>query len=191
MQNHFKKHFLESAALKTKMAETLPVFLEKAACCLWQTLQNGNKVLICGNGGSAADAQHFAAELVGRFEKERKALPALALTTDSSNLTAIANDYAFDQIFARQVAALGNAHDCLIAISTSGNSNNVFLAIEQAHAQNMRVIALTGRNGGKIAQILKPDDDVLLNVAHTRTAHIQEVHITIIHALCANIDSHF
>ena len=191
MQNHFKKHFLESAALKTKMAETLPVFLEKAACWLWQTLQNGNKVLICGNGGSAADAQHFAAELVGRFEKERKALPALALTTDSSNLTAIANDYAFDQIFARQVAALGNAQDCLIALSTSGNSNNVFLAIEQAHAQNMRVIALTGRNGGKIAQILKPDDDVLLNVAHTRTAHIQEVHITIIHALCANIDSHF
>ncbi len=186
----FQEHFLESARLKEEMAQTLPAVLKKAGAILVQTLKNGNKILSCGNGGSAADAQHFAAELVGRFEKERIALPAVALTTDSSNLTAIANDYDFENIFARQVLALGNAGDCLLAISTSGNSKNVVLAMEKAHQKGMSVIALTGRDGGEMAKIVK-ESDVLINVLHSRTARIQEVHITALHALCAFVDKHF
>ena len=183
-------HFLESAALKTQMAEALAVPLHDAAMLIVAALKNGNKVLACGNGGSAADSQHFAAELVGRFEKERVALPAIALTTDSSILTAVANDYAFDEIFARQVLALGNSGDILLAISTSGNSPNVLKAIEVAHAKNMAVIALTGKNGGKISEVLN-NNDILLNVSHSRTARIQEVHLTIIHALCGSVDFSF
>lgn len=183
-------HFLESAALKTQMAEALAVPLHDAAMLIVAALKNGNKVLACGNGGSAADSQHFAAELVGRFETERVALPAIALTTDSSILTAVANDYAFDEVFARQVLALGNSGDILLAISTSGNSPNVLKAIEVAHAKNMAVIALTGKNGGKIAEVLN-NNDILLNVSHSRTARIQEVHLTIIHALCGSVDFSF
>lgn len=183
-------HFLESAALKTQMAQTLAMPLQDASALLVVALKNGNKVLACGNGGSAADSQHFAAELVGRFEKERVALPAIALTTDSSILTAVANDYAFEDVFARQVLALGNSGDVLLAISTSGNSNNVLNAIEAAHTKNINVIALTGKNGGKIAEVLTKKD-ILLNVSHSRTARIQEVHLTIIHALCDSVDLSF
>lgn len=185
-----REHFLESAALKTQMAQTLAVPLQDASALLVVALKNGNKVLACGNGGSAADSQHFAAELVGRFEKERVALPAIALTTDSSILTAVANDYAFEDVFARQVLALGNSGDVLLAISTSGNSKNVLKAIEAAHTKNINVIALTGKNGGKIAEVLTKKD-ILLNVSHSRTARIQEVHLTIIHALCDSVDLSF
>ena len=153
-----------------------------------QCLMNDGKILACGNGGSAADAQHFAAEMTGRFEKERMELAAVALTTDTSALTAIGNDYGFDHVFSKQVRALGRPGDVLIGISTSGNSANIITAIEAAHERDMRVIAFTGRDGGKIAAMLK-DNDILLNVPHPRTARIQEVHILLIHALCDCIDT--
>jgi D-sedoheptulose 7-phosphate isomerase len=152
-----------------------------------QSLINGGKILACGNGGSAADAQHFAADLVGRFERERPELAAVSLVADSSALTAIANDYGFDQVFAKQVRGLGQAGDVLLAISTSGNSANVIAAIEAAHQRDMQVVALTGKGGGKIAALLR-DGDVHLCVPHDRTARIQEVHILTIHCLCDGID---
>src|SRR5574343_229655 len=155
---------------------------------LTQSLLNGGKILACRNGGSAADAQHFAAELVGRFEAERGELAAIALTTDSSILTAVANDYAFSQIFARQVRALGHAGDVLLAISTSGNSGNVIEAIQAAQDADMRIIALTGKGGGRIGEMLG-DDDIHLCVPAERTARIQETHLLIIHCLCDGIDS--
>ena len=145
------------------------------------------RILACGNGGSAADAQHFAAELVGRFERERPELPAIALTTDTSLLTAVANDYSFEQVFAKQVRALGRKGDVLLAISTSGNSANVIAAIEAAHEREMHVVALTGKGGGRIGELLG-DGDVHLCVPHTRTARIQEVHLLTIHCLCDAID---
>ncbi|HEX5514965.1 MAG TPA: phosphoheptose isomerase, partial [Gammaproteobacteria bacterium] len=150
---------------------------------------SGGKVLACGNGGSAADAQHFSAEFVGRFERERPELGAIALTTDSSILTAIANDYDFERIFSKQVRALGQAGDVLLAISTSGNSENVVAAIEAAHERGVRVVALTGREGGAIAGILAPAD-VEIRVPSMVTARIQEVHLLVIHCLCDLIDQH-
>jgi len=146
------------------------------------------KLLSCGNGGSAADAQHFAAEMVGRFERERPELPAIALTTDSSILTAIANDYDFSQVFAKQVRALGRAGDVLLAISTSGNSANVCAAISAALEREMRIIALTGKGGGRISELLGPDD-VHICVPHSTTTRIQEVHLLAIHCLCDAIDA--
>ena len=160
----------------------------QAAELMLQCLMNDGKILACGNGGSAADAQHFAAEMTGRFEKERMELAAVALTTDTSALTAIGNDYGFEQVFSKQVRALGRAGDILVGISTSGNSANVIEAIKAAHERDMNVIALTGRDGGRIASLLK-DSDILLNVPHQRTARIQEIHILLIHALCDCIDS--
>ena len=154
---------------------------------MFAALVNDGKVLACGNGGSAADAQHFAAELVGRFEMERMGLAGIALTTDTSALTAIANDYDFNRVFSKQVEALGRSGDVLLAISTSGNSANIIAAIEAAHEHDMRVVALTGKDGGQIAHILQ-DQDILLNVAHQRTARIQEIHILLIHAICDGID---
>jgi D-sedoheptulose 7-phosphate isomerase len=151
------------------------------------SVTSGGKVLACGNGGSAADAQHFSAEFVGRFERERPELGAIALTTDSSILTAIANDYDFNAIFSRQVRALGQAGDVLLAISTSGNSANVLAAIEAAHQRDMVVVALTGRAGGKMAQVLR-DTDVHICVPHERTARIQEVHILVLHCICDGVD---
>jgi D-sedoheptulose 7-phosphate isomerase len=145
------------------------------------------RILACGNGGSAADAQHFAAEMVGRFERERPELPAIALTVDSSILTAVANDYSFDQVFAKQVRALGRKGDVLLAFSTSGNSSNVVAAIDAAREREMHVVALTGKGGGRIGELLG-EGDVHVCVPHDRTARIQEVHLTILHCLCDAID---
>lgn len=180
-------HFLESIELKQQCMDELSPAVAVAAEILVACLMHEGKILACGNGGSAADAQHFAAEMVGRFEKERPGLAALSLATDSSALTAIGNDYDFDLVFSKQVRALGHQGDILLAISTSGNSANVIEAIYAAHERGMRVIALTGKDGGQIAQILGADD-LELRVPSERTARIQEVHILLIHALCDAID---
>jgi len=182
------EQFDESIRLKQLAAETLAQPIASAIELLASSLSEGHRLLICGNGGSAADAQHLAAELIGRFERERPALPAIALTTDSSILTALSNDYRFDEVFARQVRGLGGPGDLLLAISTSGNSVNILRAIEAAHEREMGVIALTGQGGGRIATQLR-ESDLLLAVPHTRTARIQEVHLLILHCLCDGVDA--
>ena len=154
---------------------------------MFTALSNGNKILACGNGGSAADCQHFAAELVGRFERERLPLPALALTTDTSILTAVGNDYGFREVYAKQVQAFGQSGDVLLALSTSGNSANVVAAIEAAVERDMRIIALTGKGGGVMGELMS-EADVHICVPHDRTARIQEVHALTIHILCDGID---
>ncbi len=179
--------FNESAELKIQAASLLAQPIAEAVDLMFGALANGSRILACGNGGSAADCQHFAAELVGRFERERLPLPAMALSTDSSILTAIGNDYGFADIFAKQVQAFGQAGDVLLAISTSGNSANVLAAIESALERDMRVVALTGKGGGAIARLLT-DADVHICVPHDRTARIQEVHLLIVHCLCDGID---
>lgn len=181
-------HFQESADLKLRAAELLEQPIAKAIEILFTALSNGNKIMSCGNGGSAADCQHFSAELVGRFERERLPLPAMALTTDSSILTAVGNDYSYEEVFAKQVMAFGQAGDVLLAISTSGNSANVIKAVEAALERDMRVVALTGKNGGKIATMLG-EQDVNVCVPHDRTARIQEVHLLAIHCICDGIDN--
>ena len=180
-------HFNDSAATKQKAVEVMVAPLSSAVETLVNSLTNGGKILACGNGGSAGDCQHFAAELVGRFERERPGLAAIALTTDTSAITAIGNDYSYDEIFSKQVHALGQPGDVLLAISTSGNSRNVIKAIEAAHDRDMTVIALTGKGGGKMAGLLR-DNDIHLCVPHDKTARIQEVHILAIHCLCDGID---
>lgn len=180
-------HFQESADLKMKSAPALAQPISQAIELMFGALSNGNKILACGNGGSAADCQHFAAELVGRFERERFPLPAIALTTDTSILTAVGNDYSFKEIFSKQVQAFGQAGDILLAFSTSGNSGNILAAIEVAHERDMRVVALTGKGGGKIGKILT-DADVHICVPHDRTARIQEVHLVSLHCICDGID---
>ncbi len=182
-----RKHFDDSIAIKQTAREVLAQPISDAAQRLAHTLAEGGKILVCGNGGSAADAQHFAAELVGRFERERPALPAIALTTDTSALTAIGNDYGFDRVFARQVDALAQRGDCLVALSTSGRSPNVLLAVEAAQARGAWVLALTGRDGGPIATTLT-DADIELRVPSEVTARIQEVHILALHCLCSAVD---
>lgn len=181
-------HFKESADLKMQIAKTLAQPISDAVDLMFSTLSQGNKILACGNGGSAADCQHFAAELVGRFEKERLPLPAIALTTDTSIITAIGNDYSFQDIFTKQVQAFGQPGDILLAISTSGNSSNVIEAIKAAKERDIAIIALTGRDGGKITHLLS-DPDVHICVPHTRTARIQEVHLLVIHCICDCIDA--
>jgi D-sedoheptulose 7-phosphate isomerase len=170
------------------MAETLPADIARAGEALAQALKSGRKVLACGNGGSAADSQHFAAELVGRFERERPGLAGIALTTDSSALTAIANDYSFDRVFAKQVEALGQPGDFLLGISTSGNSKNVVEAVRAAQSRGMSVIALTGRDGGEIGRMMRPGD-FHLNVSHPRTMRVQEIHLLVVHCLCEVVDN--
>lgn len=181
------EHFKQATELLIECQEILPNQIIKAASTIIQALMNDRKVISCGNGGSAADSQHFSAELVGRFEQERMGLAAISLTTDTSIITAIANDYEFELIFSKQIAAIGKQGDILLAISTSGNSPNIIEAINIAHEKEITVIALTGRDGGKIAELLNVDD-ILLNVPHQRTARIQEVHTLIIHAICDSID---
>lgn len=188
LQQRIQQHFIDSADLKYQAAPLLSQPIADAVQALLACVTSGGKVLSCGNGGSAADAQHFSAEFVGRFERERPELAAIALTTDSSILTAVANDYDFTQIFSRQVRALGQPGDVLLAISTSGNSANVLAAIEAAHARDMVVIGLSGHGGGKMAQALR-DTDVHICVPHERTARIQEVHLLTLHCLCDAVDT--
>lgn len=184
------RQFNESAQVKLDVVEVLAAPIAQAIEVMVQCLLGNGKIMACGNGGSAADAQHFAAELINRFEMERPPLAAIALTTDSSTLTSIANDYRYDEVFSKQVRALGQAKDVLLAISTSGNSANVIEAIRAAHEREVNVVALTGRDGGKIAEVLG-DGDVHLCVpeyATARTARIQEVHLLVLHCLCDGID---
>lgn len=185
--DRIKQHFNDSVQLKILTVETLADTIAAAGRLLAQSLLNNQKILICGNGGSAADSQHFAAELVNRYETERPALPAIALTTDTSSLTSIANDYSFNEIFSKQIKALGQPGDILFAISTSGNSRNVVEAIHTAHDRKLNVIALTGKDGGEIAGVLEPND-LELRVPGNITARIQETHLLIIHCLCDLID---
>lgn len=185
--NRISENFSESAHLKLQSMDALAGPIPAAAERMVQCLRSDGKILSCGNGGSAADAQHFSAELLNRFEMERPGLAAFALTTDSSTLTSIANDYDFDQIFSKQVRALGHADDLLLAISTSGNSRNVIAAIHAAHECQVGVIALTGKAGGKIGEILAPSD-IHICVPANNTARIQEVHLLTLHCLCDAID---
>ncbi|MEZ5491372.1 MAG: phosphoheptose isomerase [Gammaproteobacteria bacterium] len=187
LQKRVAQHFQASIEAKQKALEYLVPAISNASIICVQALLDGNKILSCGNGGSAADAQHFAAELLNRFEIERPGLPALALTTDSSTLTSIANDYDFNEIFSKQVRALGKEGDLLLAISTSGNSANVVQAIHAAHEREMKVVAMTGRDGGEIAGCLA-GTDLEIRVPVQSTARIQEVHILALHCLCDLID---
>ena len=187
MNERVLAHFRESIATKEASKALVPAIVA-AASGMARALVAGGKILSCGNGGSAADAQHFAAELVGRFEAERPGRAAVALTTDSSIYTAVANDYSFADVFAKQVQALGRAGDVLLAISTSGKSENVVRAVDAAHSRSMTVVALTGRDGGKIARMLETRD-VEIRVPAERTCRIQEVHLLAIHCLCDLIDA--
>lgn len=181
-------HFTDSAELKLTAVDSLAPLIARAAAMMTECLLADGKLLACGNGGSASDAQHFAAEMVGRFERERPELPAIALTTDTSILTAVANDYDFGHVFAKQVRALGRSGDVLLAISTSGNSSNVCAAITAAHEREMRVVGLTGKGGGRVGELLT-SEDVHICVPHTSTARIQELHILAIHCMCDAIDA--
>lgn len=181
------ENFSESAHLKLQAMDALAGPIALAAERMVQCLKGDGKILACGNGGSAADSQHFAAELLNRFERERPGLAAMALTTDTSTLTSIANDYDYDQVFSKQVRALGHAGDLLLAISTSGNSRNVLAAMQAAHEAQMGIVALTGRNGGQMAEALRPTD-VHICVPAQSTARIQEVHLLTLHCLCDAID---
>lgn len=182
-----EQHFRDSAQTKLNAIEALAAPIAQAVEAMVHSLMANGKILACGNGGSAADAQHFAAELVGRFERERPELAGIALTTDSSILTAVANDYAYEQVFAKQVRALGQQGDVLLAISTSGNSRSVLEAARVAQERDMRIVALTGRGGGQLGDMLGPRD-VHLCVPAERTSRIQEVHLLAIHCLCDGID---
>ncbi|MCL1125573.1 phosphoheptose isomerase [Shewanella surugensis] len=187
MLDRIKHSFTESIQTKIDASEALPESISKAAEMMVHCLLGGHKILACGNGGSAGDAQHFSAELLNRYEVERPPLPAIALTTDSSTLTAIANDYSYDEVFSKQILALGQPGDILLAISTSGHSGNVIKAIEAALSRDMTIVALTGKDGGPMAGLLSVND-VEIRVPSKVTARIQEVHLLAIHCLCDNID---
>lgn len=188
LQRRIRGHFEDSARLKHDAVAVLAEPIEAAIELVTAALAADRKILVCGNGGSAGDSQHLAAELIGRFERERPELAAIALTTDSSILTAIANDYSFEQVFARQVRGLGREGDVLVAISTSGNSPSVLAAAQAAQERGLAIVALTGRDGGRLGEMLR-EDDVHLCVPHERTARIQEVHLLIIHCLCDGVDA--
>ena len=183
-----RDHFAESIATKQTAVEQIAESIAAAGQVMSESLLADGKILSCGNGGSAADSQHFSSELLNRFEMERPGLPAMALTTDSSTLTSISNDYAYEEIFSKQVRALGKPQDVLLGISTSGNSANVIRAITAAHERGMKVVALTGRDGGRMAELFI-EGDVEIRVPATRTARIQEVHLLAIHCLCDLIDT--
>ena len=188
MTSHMTSHFDDAIDALRTSAQALADPLAVAVELLFATVVNNGKVLACGNGGLAADAQHFIAELVGRFERDRLPLAGIALNTDTSILTAVGNDYGFDAIFERQVSALGQPGDVLVAISTSGNSPNVIKAIEAAHEREMTVIGISGKGGGKFNELLY-ETDLHLCVPHDRTMRIQEVHILLLHAMCDGIDA--
>ncbi|MBI2315665.1 MAG: phosphoheptose isomerase [Betaproteobacteria bacterium] len=181
------RQFTESAQTKLRAIEQLPPLIARAAQVMASSLLANGKILSCGNGGSAADAQHFAGEMLNRFERERPPLAALALSTDTSTLTAIANDYEYEQVFSKQITALGQPGDVLLAISTSGNSKNVVRAILAAHERDMRVVALTGRGGGEIANVLA-QADVHICIPHSQTPRVQELHLLSLHCICDGID---
>ena len=183
-----RDHFVESIATKETAADALAESIAAAGRVMSDALLSDGKILSCGNGGSAADSQHFSSELLNRFEMERPGLPAMALTTDASTVTSISNDYSYEEIFSKQVRALGKPQDVLLGISTSGNSENVIRAITAAHERGMRVVALSGRDGGRMADLFV-EGDVEIRVPATRTARIQEVHLLVIHCLCDLIDT--
>jgi len=187
LEERIASHFRDSANLKLAALDALQSPIARAIELMADALKSGGKVLSCGNGGSAGDAQHFSAELLGRFERERPPLAAVALSTDTSTLTAIANDYSYEQVFEKQVRALGRRGDVLLAISTSGGSPNVLAAVKAARELGMAVVALTGRSGGKTLALLGPGDAHVC-VPHERTARIQEVHLLVLHCLCDGID---
>jgi D-sedoheptulose 7-phosphate isomerase len=187
-QERIQKHFAASIEAKQKTLDTLQEPIARAADLIYQALSKGKKVLSCGNGGSAGDAMHFASELINRFETERKGLAAIALTADTLSITSIANDYAYERVFARQIEALGQAGDVLLAISTSGNSSNVMEAIKVAQNQGIQVIVLSGRDGGLMRELVS-DNDIELCVPSDSTARIQEVHLLLIHCLCDLLDT--
>jgi len=184
-----KDNFNESIQLKSKACDQLAPKIATAATIMTNGFLNEKKVLSCGNGGSAADAQHFSAEMLNRFEMERPGLPAIALTTDSSTLTSIANDYQYADIYSKQILALGHQGDILLAISTSGESHNIIHAIDAAHDREMSIVALTGREGGQVADLIQ-ESDIEIRVPSWSTARIQEVHLMIIHSICDLIDQH-
>jgi DnaA initiator-associating protein len=188
MLERVKHNFRESIETKIAASEELPAVIEKGGMIMVECLLGGHKILTCGNGGSAGDAQHFSSELLNRYETERPSLPAIALTTDSSTITSIANDYSYEEIFSKQIRALGNAGDVLLAISTSGNSKNVIKAIEAAVARDMKIVVLSGNDGGEISGLLG-ENDAEIRVPSYRTARIQEVHLLAIHCLCEIIDA--
>ena len=183
-----RQHFRDSISTKQAAMESIAEPVTAAGALMSKALLDEGKILSCGHGGSAADSQHFSSELLNRFEMERPGLPAMALTTDSSTLTSISNDYAYEDIFSKQVRALGKSEDVLLGISTSGNSENVCRAIQAAHERGMRVVALSGRDGGRMAGLLR-EGDVEVRVPAERTARIQEVHLVVIHCLCDLIDT--
>jgi D-sedoheptulose 7-phosphate isomerase len=183
-----KQLFRASLETKQKALDVLPDHISRAADLMVKSLLADGKILSCGNGGSAGDSQHFSSEMLNRFERERPPLPAIALTTDTSTLTSIANDYSYNEVFSKQVRALGRKGDVLLAISTSGNSRNVVEAIKVAHQRGMSVVALTGRDGGAMRELLL-DSDIEICVPSPVTARIQEVHLLVIHCLCDLIDS--
>jgi D-sedoheptulose 7-phosphate isomerase len=183
-----RDHFAESIATKQTSAEALAESIAAGGRIMSDALLADGKILSCGNGGSAADSQHFSSELLNRFEMERPGLPAMALTTDASTVTSISNDYSYEEIFSKQVRALGKPQDVLLGISTSGNSENVIRAISAAHERGMKVVALSGRDGGRMADMFE-EGDVEIRVPATRTARIQEVHLLVIHCLCDLIDT--
>ncbi len=187
MKQRIEESFRESIQTKIAAAEALPESIERAARLMVEALLRGNKILCCGNGGSAGDSQHFSSELLNRYERERPPLPAIALTTDTSTLTSIANDYSYSDVFSKQVRAIGQSGDILLAISTSGKSGNVIKAMETALAKDMHIVALTGKDGGDMAGLLG-EQDVEIRVPSNRTARIQEVHLLAIHCLCDLID---
>jgi D-sedoheptulose 7-phosphate isomerase len=187
LQDRIYQHFTDSIQTKHEALELLAAPIETAASRIVDSLLNNGKVLTCGNGGSAGDAQHFSSEMLNRFERERPSLPAIALSTDTSTITSIANDYSYDEIFAKQLRALGQEGDVLLAYTTSGNSSNIVAAIKVAHDRGLNVIAVTGKDGGQLDALLK-ENDIELRVPSNSTARIQEVHLVITHCLCDLID---
>lgn len=188
MLENIKKNFTQSIQTKIAALEELPESIEKAAQMMIDALISGNKILSCGNGGSASDAQHFSSKLLNRYERDRPPLPAIALTTDSSTITSIANDFSYKEVFSKQVKALGQPGDILLAISTSGNSANVINAIQSALTRDMTIVALTGKDGGEIAGLIG-ENDVEIRVPSSKSVRIQEVHLLVIHNLCEAIDN--
>lgn len=188
MLDRIRHHFTDNIQTKINSADTLLDIIAHACEIMVNALINGNKILSCGNGGSAGDAMHFSSEMLNRFERERPSLPAIALSTDINTITAIANDYSFKEIFSKQIRALGNKGDVLLAISTSGNSENILHACEAAHDRGMSIIALTGKDGGQLAKVLQPED-VEIRIPSHSTARIQETHLLMIHCFCDLIDN--